>query len=57
MQPPLVKRLGAELLGTFRLVLGGAGTAVFGITASTPRQVTTFGWSSAALKATRAPRS
>ena len=57
MQPPLMKRLGAELLGTFWLVLGGAGTAVFGITSSTPRQVTTFGWSSAALEATKAPRS
>ena len=30
MQPPLTKRLGAELLGTFWLVLGGVGTAVFG---------------------------
>ena len=30
MQPPLMKRLGAELLGTFWLVLGGCGTAVFG---------------------------
>ena len=30
MQPPLTKRLGAELLGTFWLVLGGCGTAVFG---------------------------
>ena len=36
---------------------GGAGTAVFGITSSTPRQVTTFGWSSAALEATKEPRS
>ena len=37
MQPPLTKRLGAELLGTFWLVLGGAGAAIFGSTSSTPR--------------------
>lgn len=29
MQPPLAKRLGAEFLGTFWLVFGGCGTAIF----------------------------
>ena len=40
MQPPLTKRLGAELLGTFWLVLGGVGTAVFGSRFYAPGGVT-----------------
>ncbi len=32
MQPPLRKRLGAELLGTFWLVFGGCGSAIFAVT-------------------------
>ena len=29
MTPPLSKRIGAELLGTFWLVFGGCGSAIF----------------------------
>ena len=29
MTPPLSKRIGAELLGTFWLVFGGGGSALF----------------------------
>ncbi len=38
--PPLGKRLGAELLGTFWLVLGGCGTAIFGSKFFSPGNVT-----------------
>ena len=38
--PPLGKRLGAELLGTFWLVLGGCGTAIFGSKFFSPGSVT-----------------
>ncbi len=40
MQPPLVKRLGAELLGTFWLVFGGCGTAIFAAKFFSPAGVT-----------------
>jgi aquaporin Z len=39
--PPLRKRLGAEFLGTFWLVLGGCGTAIFGSSFFTPEGLTT----------------
>lgn len=39
--PPLRKRLGAELLGTFWLVLAGCGTAIFGSSFFTPTGLTT----------------
>ncbi len=38
--PPLRKRLGAELLGTFWLVFGGCGTAVFGAKFLSPTGIT-----------------
>lgn len=37
---PLGKRLGAELLGSFFLVLGGCGTAIFGARYSSPASLT-----------------
>ncbi len=41
MTPPLGKRLGAEFLGTFWLVLGGCGTAIFGARFLAPAGLTT----------------
>ncbi len=38
--PPLRKRLGAELLGTFWLVFGGCGTAIFASSFITPNGLT-----------------
>ena len=38
--PPLRKRLGAELLGTFWLVFGGCGTAIFASSFTTPGSLT-----------------